>query len=41
LFFAAPNALTTFTNDFVMIVLFRSRRVGQKHHSQTNEDSPC
>jgi hypothetical protein len=24
-----------------MIVLFRSRRVGQKHHSQTNEDSPC
>jgi hypothetical protein len=34
-----PNALTTFTNNFVIIVLFRSRRIGQEHHSQTNEDS--
>jgi hypothetical protein len=35
-----PNALTTFTNNFVIIVLFRSRWIGQEHHSQTNEDSP-
>ena len=29
-----------FTNNFVIIVLFRSWRIGQEHHSQTNEDSP-